>query len=69
MKVYKKSETGLILFSVFLVSTVFVLIINFFNLLPNFTRMVLVYVWLAEFMILIGWVCLFHNLRQFADKR
>jgi hypothetical protein len=69
MKNYKKSDTGVILLSVFLLSTIILLIINFFNLVPGITRMVIVYIWLAEFLFLTGYVCLFHNLRQFVGKR
>jgi len=69
MKSYKKNDTGVIMLSVFLVSTVFLLIINFFNLTHLFTRLVIVYVWLTEFVILVGYVCLFHNIRQYVSKR
>jgi len=69
MKIYKKSDTGIILLSLFLLSTVILLIINFFNLVPDNARMIIVYIWLAEFVFLIGYVCLFHNIRQFAGKR
>jgi hypothetical protein len=69
MKSYKKNDTGVIMLSVFLVSTVFLLTINFFNLTHLFTRLVFVYVWLTEFVILVAYVCLFHNIRQYVSKR
>jgi hypothetical protein len=69
MKSYKKNDTGVIMLSVFLVSTVILLIINFFNLTPLFARMVIVYIWLTEFFVLVGYVCLFHNIRQYVSKR
>jgi hypothetical protein len=69
MRNYKKSDKGVILLSVFILSTIILLIINIFNLVPDFTRMVIVYIWLAEFLFLTGYVCLFHNIRQFAGKR
>jgi hypothetical protein len=69
MKSYKKSDAGMKILSVFIVSTVILLIISFFNLVSDFTRMVIVYIWLAEFLFLIGYVSLFHDVRQFVSKR
>jgi hypothetical protein len=69
MKNDRKSDPGMIILSVFIVSTIILLIINFFNIVPVFTRMVIVYIWLAEFLLLIGYVCLFHNIRQLVSKR
>jgi hypothetical protein len=69
MKSYKKNDTGVIMLSVFLISTTILLIINFFNLAPLFTRLVIVYVWLIEFVLMVAYVCLFHNIRQYVSKR
>ena len=69
MKTYKKPDAGIILLIVFIVSTVILLIINFFNLAPDYTRLVIVYIWLTELLFLIGYVCLFHNIKQFVSKR
>jgi hypothetical protein len=69
MKIGKKSDPGMIILILFLISSGILLFVNFFNLLPDFARMVLVYVWLAEFTVLVAWVCLFHNLRQYISKR
>lgn len=69
MKNYKKSDTGMVILSVFIISTVILLIINFYNLVPSFARLVIAYIWLAEFLVLIGYVCFFHNIRHIAGKR
>jgi hypothetical protein len=69
MKQRRKFDTGMILLTIFLISTFVLLIGNYFGFIPQYSKMVFVSVWLIEFLALTLYVCLFHTVKQFVSKR
>jgi len=69
MKKARKIDTGMILLTIFLVSTLLLLVGNYFGFIPQYSKMAFVSVWLIEFLALTLYVCLFHTVKQYVSKR
>lgn len=69
MKQRRKADTGIILLGIFLISTILLLIGNYFDLIPKSARMFSISAWLVGFILFALYVCIHHTVKQYVSKR
>ena len=69
MKTKKKVDIGMILLNFFLISTFTMIFINLLKPVSHNTKMVIVYIWVIEFIVLSVYCCVFYDAKQAMNKR
>lgn len=64
LKNKRKLSMSILLFSIFLLSTLALIMINWFRLAPYFTRIMFIKVWIIEFIVLIAYILVFYDAKK-----